>query len=345
MIVKQIMADLNDQIVPDTKVESVNSDIKNILPDLENKEMVSGVKEVLPSSGQVVSNENLNAVNQPVNDATSSQPPTEQVQPQVAQPVVTPIPPLPEGTLPPRAATENVQVTPLPAPIIKKKKEVEKKSRIIWGDIISCWVLGVATLLILLIILLFVVVKAGILNVPYLSERFYNPPLPYHFVVANTMSWSDFNKIVSTKLTEEGLDSEPPLDLQLTEQEFTGLLQGVVLNGLRSSEYKAEVAQVTFLPESIELYFYLTWHDYLTFEILTHLVPVVENDGTLRLEVVDARFGDLPLPGSWVINLIGYFFARDVGVWQIILSNGYGIQSATLSTRFIDLFIGPVNVK
>jgi len=256
-----------------------------------------------------------------------------------------PIPPLPEGTLPPRTQTESVPIVPLPAPIIKEEKEVTKKRRIIWGDIFSCWVLGVGFLLMLLTLALFVLAKSGIVHVPYLSDWLYHPPVPPHYVVAKSMSWSDFNKTVSGRLAEQGLDSEPPLVLQLSEQEFTGLLQGVVENGLRSGEYKAEIAQVIFTPKAIQLYFYLTWNDYFTFEILTHLVPVVENDGTLRLEVIDARFGDLPLPGSWVINLIGYFFARDVGVWQIILSNGYGIQSAVLSNANIELLIGPVNAK
>ncbi|MDF1497424.1 MAG: hypothetical protein P1P90_05195 [Patescibacteria group bacterium] len=236
-------------------------------------------------------------------------------------------------------------IAPLPAPIAQKERVIEKKKKIIWRDALSCWVLGMGMILIVLVIGLFLIVKSGILNIPYLSDWFYDAPLPTRYVEAGTMSWDEFRDLISVKLTENNLDNEPPIPLDLSEKEFTAFLHGVITGGLRNSEYRSEVAQVVILPESVEMYFYLTWHDYITFEILTHLAPIVEDNGTLRFEVIDAKFGDLPLPGLWVIRLIGYVFARDVGVWRIILSNGYGIQSSVLSDQSIKLLIGPVVVE
>ncbi|MBD3281434.1 hypothetical protein GF391_01680 [Candidatus Uhrbacteria bacterium] len=234
------------------------------------------------------------------------------------------------------------QVAPIPAPIKQKEEDVQKKSKIIWGDIISCWVLGIGTILIIVLLLLFLVVKSGIVNVPFLSDWLYNAPMPERYVTAAPMSWEGFRDLATDRLMAQDLDAEPPVLLSLNEIEFTGLLEGVIRDGLRSSVYDADVAQVVILPDSVELYFFLTWRDLLTFEILTHLSPVVEDDGTLRFEVVDARFGDLPLPGEWVLRVVGYFFARDVGAWRIVLSNGYGIQSVELENSAIQLFIGPV---
>jgi hypothetical protein len=259
-------------------------------------------------------------------------------------PEVVPLPPVPAGTQLPQQASEK-PVAPLPAPIKQKEKEVKRKSMIIWGDLLSCWVLGIGAILIMLIVLLFLVAKSGILNIPLISSWFYNAPMPQRFVEAQPISWEEFRGVATGRLVGLGLDTEPPIKLELSEQEFTGLLRGVIADGLRSTEYRADVAQVVFLPESVELYFYLTWRELLTFEILTHLSPIVEDDGTLRFQVVDARFGDLPLPGLWVMRAIGYFFARDVGAWRIVLSNGYGIQSAGLVDQKIQLFIGPVLVQ
>jgi hypothetical protein len=266
---------------------------------------------------------------------------TPEIQPK-KESAVTPLPPIPAGTLPPKQPVAGA-VTPIPAPVKQTEKEVKKKSKIIWGDVLSCWVLGIGAILILVLILLFIVAKSGLVNIPFVSGWLYHAPTPERYVTTESMNWDDFRALATSRLIAQGLDSEPPILLELTEGEFTGLLKGVIEDGLRSTSYKAEIAQVAFLPESVELYFYLTWRDFFTFEILTHLVPVVEDDGTLRFEVADARFGDLPLPGMWVLRLVGYFFARDVGAWRIVLSNGYGIQSAALIPSSIQLFIGPVS--
>jgi uncharacterized integral membrane protein len=274
-----------DNMEPD-KIDGGVKSVEELVNEKQNAEVAGSI-------GDSLSKEAFAIASPVVLKASVTAPVEPTILPEnVSLPVVAPIPPLPTGTLPPRTEIESAAITPLPAPIIKPEKEVVKKHRIIWGDIFSCWVLGVGFLLIFLVLALFVLAKSGVVNVPYLSNWLYHPPVPPYFVVAKSLSWSDFNKTVSGKLAEQGLDTEPPLILQISEQVFTGLLQGVVENGLRSNKYKAEVAQVIFLPASIQLYFYLTWNDFFTFEILIHLVPVVENGGRLHLEVVAGFLGD-----------------------------------------------------
>lgn len=232
---------------------------------------------------------------------------------------------------------------PVPKPkAVSGAGRVKKKHRIIWGDVISCWILGIGFLAVLGILLIFFLAKSGVVNVPFLSHWLYEAPIPNRYVTGQPMNWEEFQQLATERLMEQDLQKEPPITLNMSESEFTGLLHGVVRQGLRSSEYQAEVAQVVFLEDAIELYFYLTWKDFFSFEILTHLVPIVEDDGTLKFEVADAKFGDLPLPGDWVIGIIGYFFERDIGAWRIVLSNGYGIQDTDLDPPTINLLIGPV---
>lgn len=233
---------------------------------------------------------------------------------------------------------------PLPKPVASDQhKPAKKHKRIIWGDIISCWVLGIGFLTVLGILLIFLLAKSGIVHVPILSDWLYEAPIPSRYIIGQPMDWERFQELATNRLIEQDMQQEPPIALNMHESEFTGLLHGVVEQGLRSDDYQAEVAQVVFLEDSIEMYFYLTWKDFFSFEILTHLVPIVEDDGTLKFEVTDAKFGDLPIPGDWVIGMIGYFFERDIGVWRIVLSNGYGIQDTDLAPPAINLLIGPVS--
>lgn len=238
-------------------------------------------------------------------------------------------------------------IAPLPeAPKKEVQPEEDKKPvKRLWGQVFSGWILGIGFLGILLLLILFLLAKSGMLDVPFFSDWFYEAPRPQRFIQANDITWDEFRSLLTQRIQEQNIESEPPLSLSLHEKELTGLLNANIDQALRSNDLKAEVAQIVILPDSIELYFFLTWKDFFTFEILTHLAPIVEDDGTLKFEVIDAQIGDLPIPGQWVLQLVGYFFKRDIGVWKVILSNGYGIQNVQLLGRDLDLLIGPVLSK
>lgn len=267
---------------------------------------------------------------------------------------IAPIPPLPEGTPPPVQAGEvavdaqasepdsHQNVAPLPAPIVKQTPEKEMKPRkVIWGDVFSSWILALATVLVLILILLFFLLKSGLLSLPFFANA-YDAPEPTRMVIAEPQTWDQFRNDLTNKLQAKSLDGELPIALDISEKEFTGLLQGVVHEGLRSPEYKAEIAQVVFLPDKIEMYFYITWKEIFQAQILASMVPILHDDGTVELDIQNAKIGDLPMPGDWSMQMVGYFFERDMGTWKIVLSNGYGIQDAVLSDSSIRLLIGPL---
>ncbi len=267
---------------------------------------------------------------------------------------IAPIPDLPQGTPPPVQAglgSDSVQadrevggqnVTPLPATLAKQEPEKMKKApRIIWGDVFSSWILALATVLVLILVVLFFLLKSGLLSLPFFAGA-YDAPEPTRMVIAQPQTWDQFRNDLTNKLQAKSLDGELPIALDISEKEFTGLLQGVVDQGLRSPEYKAEIAQVVFLPNEIEMYFYITWKEIFQAQILAKMLPVLHNDGTVILEIKEAKIGDLPMPGDLSMQMIGYFFERDMGTWKIVLSNGYGIQDALLSDSSIRLLIGPL---
>jgi hypothetical protein len=268
---------------------------------------------------------------------------------------IAPIPPLPEGTPAPVQTDANADsaqiqesdmqqaVAPLPAPIVKQEQNKEIKApKIIWGDFLSSWILALATVLVFILIMLLALAKSGLLALPIFS-KVYSAPEPTRIVIAEPQTWDEFRDILSARLQEKSLDGQVPIVLDVSEREFTALLQGVVSQGLRNPEYTAEIAQVVFLPGKIEMYFYITWKDFLQAQILAEMTPVLHNDGTVELKITEAVIGDLPLPGDWSMQMIGYFFERDMGTWKIVLSNGYGIQDTILSEGSIKLFIGPLS--
>ncbi len=267
---------------------------------------------------------------------------------------IAPIPPLPQGTPPPVTAgsiaggsdakqpTRQQNAAPLLVPEVKPVPEkVIKPARIIWGDVFSSGILALATFLVFLLIILFFLLKSGLLALPIFANA-YDAPEPTRMVIAQPQDWDQFRNNLTNKLQEKSLDGQIPIELDISENDFTALLQGVVHQGLRSPEYKAEIAQVVFLPDEIEMYFYITWKEIFQAQILAKMIPVLHNDGTVVLEIKDAKIGDLPMPGNLSMQMIGYFFERDMGTWKIVLSNGYGIQDAIVSDTSIRLLIGPL---
>jgi len=253
---------------------------------------------------------------------------------------IAPLPPILPGTPLPRGAEPKASSPAGKEKMGGVKKPTKSPNR--FRDAIFSWLLGLALVLLLVVLpIAFLAFKTGVLRVSLL-DQYYNQPVPTRYVKANAITWNAFSDKITQKLTSQGMESEPPLLVKISEKEFTGLLAGVVNEGLRSGEFTAEAAQVAFTKENIELYFRLSWHNMINFDLLAKLEPMVQDDGTLTLRVIEAKIGDLSLPGSWVLRLVGYVFARDVGEWRIVLSNGYGIQKALLSDSEITLFIGPV---
>ncbi|MFZ6015348.1 MAG: hypothetical protein ACOYUZ_03255 [Patescibacteria group bacterium] len=229
---------------------------------------------------------------------------------------------------------------------VKKLKQGEKKKKkhipVDVSDVIACSVLFLIALLILILCFLYGAAKAGLINIPFFSS-YYQGPAPIRTVEAEPVTWDDFRAKIAGKIIARGVDQGPPYTLLITEEDLTGLLLGAVDAGLRSAAYRVEMAQVAIRSDNIEFYFELTWRDWLHFYIVANLVPEVEDDGTLRFAVRDAQLGDLPLPRDTMLRLVGYFFARDVGIWRIITSDGSGIQSVMLSEKNMQIIVGPLN--
>ncbi|GEM_PF-1348464 len=267
---------------------------------------------------------------------------------------IPPIPPLPQET-PPLITTSSINddfqtkqanqqnlIPPLPTlKPVSEKERIVKPAKIIWGDIFSSGILILATFLIFILIILFFLLKSGLLALPIFAN-FYNAPKPTRIVIAQPQDWNQFSDSLTKRLQEKSVDNQIPIALDVSEKDFTGLLQGVVHQGLRNPEYKVEIAQVVFLQDEIEMYFYITWKEIFQAQILVKMMPVLHNNGTVMLEVKDAKIGDLPIPGSLSMQMIGYFFERDVGTWKILLDNGYGIQDVTISDTKVRLLIGPL---
>lgn len=260
-----------------------------------------------------------------------------------------PVPSTPPAPKPAKSITTTTPSAPTPSapnkpiPAGKKKKEKVEERKPIRGDVIGCFLIGISVLIVLLLMLTYGVAKAGLVDVPILSDMVYNPPVPYRVVDAEPQGWESFRNMATRRLIEEGIGESPPYTLRIHEKELTALLRGVIQEGLRSPSYETQYAQVIITRDYIEFFFRIRWRDFLQFEIMVHLLPEVDPDGTLRFAPQDAQIGDMPLPSSLMLRLVGYVMAQDVGAWKILVSDGSGIQSAELFNQEIEMKIGPLS--
>ena len=114
----------------------------------------------------------------------------------------------------------------------------------------------------------------------------------------------------------------------------------VAEGGLRSKNYKVEVAQIAVTTAGLEVFLKMNWRNIGNMDLLVHMRPVVRSNGIVEFEVQDAQFGDLSIPGAWAMPLASYLFTRDLGSWNFKMGDDINLHSISLFDRSLNIILG-----
>ena len=217
----------------------------------------------------------------------------------------------------------------------------EKVHPLLGKNTAGCAALTIILILIFIALLGYVLAKTGLLRVPFFW-RYYNAPTPVRVINVQPISWEAFQQMITERVRKMSATSNPPYTLVVSEGDLTSLMNGVVVQGIRSSAYKVDQAQVAVTKNNIELFFRLIWAGVGNMDFLVHLKPVVAEDSVMHFEVLDAKVGDLPLPTPFVIQILEQIFSRDLGVWRILVGQEAGINDVFLFDQSMHVILGPV---
>lgn len=200
-------------------------------------------------------------------------------------------------------------------------------------NVLSLFGIGAAIFIALFLIIVFAVAKSGIIDVPVFS-KLYKGPSPVRIIESQPIDDTAFKTILSERLSEQTKTSKPPFRLRINDAELTGALISVIDVALRDQAWKALTVQIASTPEYLEL-FGKFQRGFIHADVRLRLKPVVENGG-IRFEVTDFRFGDYPVHPSLAGRFAGIIFSRDLGTWKLKLGD-MEIQEADSGNGYLEL--------
>jgi hypothetical protein len=184
----------------------------------------------------------------------------------------------------------------------------------------------------------FAVAKTGLVHVPLMS-RFYTGPEPVRVIEASALTTDQFRALMEERIaTQIRSGAKPPYTVEITEQEITGALHGVINLVLQDKGWRAERSQVALTPKGIEFFGHLE-RGRTNADVRIRFDAIIEN-GSVRFEPTDIRFGDYPIHPALAQKLAGYLFARDVGTWMIQFGDAK-LESVRFSEGKLELTASP----
>lgn len=226
---------------------------------------------------------------------------------------------------------------PADKPVADKKEQVRQKRRFFSKNKIVLFVAVIFFWFLVFLPFAYLLAESGIMNVPVFS-RYYQGPKPTREVRSSPMGWAEFQGLLADRIREQRKDKNESYRVSISEGELTGLLSGMVEQALRDSSWRIKASQIALEPESMELYLKTDRKSLIHLEMLFRAKPILEN-GNLRFDLLEFRLGDLRLPASWGLAIIGNVFSRDFGSWVIQVDGQKAIKDMSLARGALNVIL------
>lgn len=170
----------------------------------------------------------------------------------------------------------------------------------------------ILTCLIIVVAVLFVfggwatslVAKTGLWEIPVFTNLFYEPPVPTRVVVAsgslNEALTQELTDLVNQRVQEAG---GPDIDRDLSLDIQESLMTAAVQTSLTSGPLGGSGSQIAAIKDQgLEAFLPFTESE-LNTALVIQLMPRVDQEGSLQVDVNEFRLGQLKAP-TWLVNLI-----------------------------------------
>lgn len=221
--------------------------------------------------------------------------------------------------------------TPSTPPITTKTRHIAPK---VGKNVIGCSALFVVATLIGICVLLILIAKTGLIQIPAFSSL-YHGPTPTRLVSAEPITPNAFKVLLGSRFFSQATAQlPPPYTVSVTEKELTGAVMNAIDVALRDGRWKQVYTQLVIRPTDLELLSQFE-RDALRIDLLVRFRPVVA-DGGVKFDPVFVQIGDYRLPAAAAYRAVSYVFARDLGTW-IVKFGDATLQSLALHEGVMDV--------
>ena len=202
---------------------------------------------------------------------------------------------------------------------------------------LTCGGIFLLAVLSLVVLLLSLIAKLGLLNIPLLSDYF-NFPKPDRVVIAQQYDLAMLKDKIKNDLLTEAKKSRPPYKIAISEQELTGVLKNSTSIVL-PSDLELKKIQLLVDEQKLKLYIHINWYHYIRFLFSLDVKPVVKNN-KLALEFDNIYLGAWQISSQQFRWLLSRIFPQGISdSWQIRLNDKIGIRKVSFKDRNLILII------
>lgn len=198
-------------------------------------------------------------------------------------------------------------------------------------NILTCATLFALSCAAFFLVVAYFISLTGLVEFPVLN-RFYQAPVPSRQVLHQKIDSREFEALLSARIREQVEDRAKNVAITIDEKEVSGLLAWGLNQGLRNN-FTIEQGQMAVLPAGLELFIKLKW-SLGHIDLLVKIVPVLQADGSVKFEPVDAKLGMVNLPFWAIMPVISNVFAKDMGAWNL--------QAGDMKIKSLDLKDGKI---
>jgi len=196
------------------------------------------------------------------------------------------------------APQNTSKVQELESEIEKLKRGLKRKQGKKAFGCSSCLVIFLVIVITLVLLLLYFVAKSGVKEIPYFSQRFYQEPVPSHYVAEKEYTEEQKNilLLLKNKIVEntQGKSNADKIEfsLDLPEELLTRIIQDEI-NKNENLAQKIDYIQLAINKQNIEIF--AKNQEPSNIIVTINIEPRLEND-YIDLKVVNFKLGDLSLP-------------------------------------------------
>lgn len=184
---------------------------------------------------------------------------------------------------------------------------------------------------------------SGLYNVPIISAWAFHTPEPLHEVKlgegvkeenALDQMRTEINNLINTQYAGQVQVSEA--NVVLDEELLTSFLVQNISDVSETRSVEIIKSQIAIEPEGMEIFLHMIWREQPIYISVVAVPRVIEND--IKLDIISAHLGNLPLP-TWVVgHVINVFFGSAMNILQIPMVGFINIES-------IDLIYGKLRLN
>jgi len=240
----------------------------------------------------------------------------------------------------------NNQVSELQGEIQSLKKSLKRKQNRKILSCGNCLAVFIIIILILGFIAAYWLALSGLVNVPFLSARYYKEIKPtYQVAIDESIKESDilnnFKQVISQESLKQKSIENLKVNFVLSDKQLTALIKDKI-KANEDFNKSIEYAQVAVLPDNVEIF--LKMKDPSKLIITLNILPKIK-DNKLNLEVIQFKIGALKLPkfiGNITVVFIGEKSLNQV--LNLLEKNGQ-IQNIKIEKGLINIEILINNIK